>query len=150
MPTEQLPLLRALRGELVREAEVVVAPKGREPRTLVCSGQPLVTPSGDRIGAVIAMHDITERKEAESRLVQLAQFDPLTGLPNRRQFQESMRRDMAMADAQGWRLPILFLDLDRFKQVNDTLGHVIGDQLLRQVGERLKSCVRIRDTVGRL
>jgi diguanylate cyclase (GGDEF)-like protein/PAS domain S-box-containing protein len=150
MPPDQVPLLRALRGEHVRDLEIVVAPKGRPPRTLMCSGQPLVTPAGRQLGAVVAMHDVTERKLAEERLVQLAQFDPLTGLPNRRQFQASLESAMAMADHQGWLVPILFLDLDRFKQINDTLGHVVGDELLRQVGERLKECLRVRDTVGRL
>jgi diguanylate cyclase (GGDEF)-like protein/PAS domain S-box-containing protein len=150
MPTEQLPLVRAFNGETVRDVEIVVAPKDRLPRTLVCNGQPLVTPTGEKLGAVVAMHDITERKEAEARLVQLAQFDPLTGLPNRRQFYESLRNAMALADNEHWQIPVLFLDLDRFKNVNDTLGHVIGDELLRQVGDRLLGCLRMRDTVGRL
>jgi diguanylate cyclase (GGDEF)-like protein/PAS domain S-box-containing protein len=150
LPIEQLPLIRALRGETVRNLEIVIAPKGRSARTIMCNGQALVTPAGESLGAVVAMHDITERKQAEQRLMQLAQFDPLTGLPNRRQFYDSLGSAMALAKSRNWQVPILFLDLDRFKNINDTLGHVIGDELLRQVGHRLLECVRLRDSVGRL
>jgi diguanylate cyclase (GGDEF)-like protein/PAS domain S-box-containing protein len=150
LPIEQIPLIRAMRGETVRNLEIVIAPKGRQARTILCNGQALVTPAGENLGAVVAMHDITERKQAEQRLVQLAQFDPLTGLPNRRQFYESLRNAIALAESRAWQVPILFLDLDRFKTINDTLGHVVGDELLRQVGLRLLECVRLRDSVGRL
>ena len=94
--------------------------------------------------------EVAERKQAERRLVQLAQFDPLTGLPNRRQFYDSLRNAIALAKTRDWQVPILFLDLDRFKNINDTLGHVVGDELLRQVGQRLLESVRLRDSVGRL
>jgi diguanylate cyclase (GGDEF)-like protein/PAS domain S-box-containing protein len=150
VPAAEIPLLRALRGELVRNVELVIAPKNRPARTVLYNGQALATPDGENIGAVVAMHDITERKLAEQRLVQLAHFDPLTGLPNRRQFYDSLRNAMAVAENRGWQVPILFLDLDRFKNINDTLGHVFGDELLRQVGQRVMECLRMRDTVGRL
>src|SRR6185369_5674674 len=78
-----------------------------------------------RINAALEA-EVAERKNAEQRLIQLAQFDPLTGLPNRRQFYDSLRNAMALAKTRDWQVPILFLDLDRFKNINDTLGHVVG------------------------
>ncbi len=78
-----------------------------------------------------------------------ADFDALTGLPNRMLFHETLSRSLGLAAAKGWNVAVLFVDLDQFKTVNDTLGHAVGDLLLKQVGERLLECVRIRDTVGR-
>ncbi|UPT75431.1 MAG: diguanylate cyclase [Elusimicrobiota bacterium] len=89
--------------------------------------------------------DITSPKLDEERLKQLAQFDPLTGLPNRRLFNERLHSALA-----GRRpLAVLFLDLDRFKDVNDRLGHAAGDLLLQAAGARLRGCVRRTDTVSR-
>ena len=106
--------------------------------------------SGEGWIIVGVARDMTERKEAEQRLLQLAHYDTLTGLPNRALFYESLKRAFAQAEEHHWIVSVLFLDLDRFKNVNDTLGHASGDALLRQVGNRLVSCLRIRDTVGRL
>jgi len=279
METAQIPLFRAFNGEQVRNLEMVIAPKGRLRRVVVCNGRALINRAGEKLGAVVAMHDITERKQietelresrrrlaeaqqiaqvgswewdidadrirwseelyrmfglkpqqfeatfaafldsvhpddrervkhtiaaafdslqpfefehrivratddevrvmqargriltdaagrvvrmtgsgqditerkqAEQHLQQLAHFDPLTGLPNRRLFQESLKGAMAQADAQGWLVFLLLLDLDNFKDINDNLGHAVGDELLRQVGQRLLECLRLRDTVARL
>ena len=278
MEVAQIPLFRAFNGEQIRDLEMVIAPKGRARRVVVCNGQALIDRSGDKRGAVIAMHDITERKaietelmhnrtrlseaqhiaqvgsweweidsdhvrwsdqmyrlyglepqqfqatftgflervheddrdrvrqaieaalasrqpfefehrivlaeggvrvmqargqvvidsegrltgmvgsgqdiserkEADQQLQQLAHFDVLTGLPNRRLFQDSLKAAMAQANAQGWLVFLLFLDMDNFKDINDSLGHAVGDELLRQAGERLLGCLRLRDTVARL
>jgi len=98
---------------------------------------------------VAVARDITERKEAEQRLLKLAHFDTLTGLPNRSQFYDSLTHSLRQADEHKWSLAVLFLDVDRFKNVNDTLGHTIGDELLRQFSSRLVDCLRVRDTIGR-
>jgi diguanylate cyclase (GGDEF)-like protein/PAS domain S-box-containing protein len=86
----------------------------------------------------------------EKQLDYLAHFDPLTGLPNRMLFYDSLKSALAQAEKRHWIVAVLFLDIDRFKNINDTLGHALGDELLRQVGNRLLTCLRIRDTVGRL
>jgi diguanylate cyclase (GGDEF)-like protein/PAS domain S-box-containing protein len=94
--------------------------------------------------------DITERKQAERRLRQLAHFDSLTDLPNRVQFIERLEATMADADRRERLVGVVFLDLDRFKNINDSLGHEKGDILLREVAMRLGGTVRRGDTVARL
>jgi len=94
--------------------------------------------------------DITERREAEERLKYLAHYDALTSLPNRVLFYDRLKQELAHARRNNWVVAVMFIDLDRFKNVNDTLGHGAGDRLLRQVSERLVECVRTGDTVGRL
>lgn len=91
-----------------------------------------------------------ERKRAELRLNYLAQYDPLTGIPNRQYFQDQLQKATARARRNASKIALLFLDLDQFKGVNDTLGHHTGDQLLQAVAKRIVSCVRSGDTVARL
>jgi diguanylate cyclase (GGDEF)-like protein/PAS domain S-box-containing protein len=99
---------------------------------------------------VAIVRDITERKETEAKLLQLAHYDPLTGLPNRMLFYNTLTHALKQAADHSARLAILFIDLDRFKNVNDTLGHPIGDELLRQFAARVLASVRVRDTLGRI
>jgi diguanylate cyclase (GGDEF)-like protein/PAS domain S-box-containing protein len=93
--------------------------------------------------------DITERKEAEQRLAFLAHHDALTGLPNRILLTDRLHQSIPRAQRLGRVVAVLFLDLDRFKNINDTLGHAVGDELLKAVAERLKKVVRAGDTVAR-
>ncbi|GAA0593063.1 PAS domain S-box protein [Caenispirillum bisanense] len=100
---------------------------------------------------VAVKEDITRRKESEHRVWQQANYDAVTGLPNRVLFQDRLAQSLTRARRRrGERLCVMFIDLDRFKYVNDTLGHEAGDELLREVGVRLASCVRESDTVARL
>ncbi len=94
--------------------------------------------------------DITEEHEAGERIEQLAHYDTLTGLPNRFLFRQRANEAITAARRDGKPLALLFLDLDRFKFVNDTQGHEAGDRLLQEVAGRLHACVRASDTVGRL
>ncbi|HWH48503.1 MAG TPA: EAL domain-containing protein [Burkholderiales bacterium] len=95
------------------------------------------------------LQDITVRKEAEDRTRFLADHDELTGLPNRSLFKQSLAQAIQRAGRSGKFLSVLFLDLDRFKNINDSLGHETGDQVLRAVAERLSGCVRQVDVVAR-
>lgn len=110
--------------------------------------QPVKT--GDDWTIVSVARDITGRKQTEAQLRQLAHYDALTGLPNRRLFQESLSKAMEQADVLDMQVVLLYLDLDDFKDVNDTCGHSIGDELLRGIGERLLATLYPRDIVGRL
>jgi len=94
--------------------------------------------------------DITERKQAEKHIRKLAHFDSLTGLPNRTLLNDRVNQAISMAQRSHDKLAILFVDLDHFKNINDTLGHRIGDELLVEIAQRLQSVVRDEDTVSRL
>ncbi|MDO8301438.1 EAL domain-containing protein [Lacisediminimonas sp.] len=94
--------------------------------------------------------DITDKKASEELIWHQANYDALTGLPNRRLFQEHLETEIKKSNRSGLPLALMFLDLDRFKDVNDTLGHDVGDILLREAALRLRSCVRASDTVARL
>ncbi|MBI5436645.1 MAG: EAL domain-containing protein [Nitrosomonadales bacterium] len=113
-----------------------------------------VVPMRDATGEVVMSlgitRDITQRKEAEEHIQRLAHFDVLTGLPNRVLLTDRINHDLSMAQRNHAQLAVLFIDLDHFKNINDTLGHSIGDELLIGVAKRLKSAVREEDTVSRL
>ena len=94
--------------------------------------------------------DISDRKQAEEKIHQLAFYDALTGLPNRRLLMDHLQHALATSERHGGSGALLFIDLDHFKTINDTLGHDIGDQLLREVAARIRYCVRLGDTVARL
>jgi diguanylate cyclase (GGDEF)-like protein/PAS domain S-box-containing protein len=99
---------------------------------------------------ICVARDISERRQAEERLLHMAHYDSLTGLPNRTLFFQTLAEAIELAQDKEWRIVVLFIALDRFKNINDSLGPAAGDELLRQFSNRLVQCVRIRDTVGRL
>ena len=99
---------------------------------------------------VVLLRDITQQRQDEEEIRRLAFYDPLTGLPNRRLLLDRVRHAMANAARLGQHGSLMFLDLDHFKLLNDTLGHDVGDELLQQVATRLRSCVREGDSVARL
>jgi diguanylate cyclase (GGDEF)-like protein/PAS domain S-box-containing protein len=96
------------------------------------------------------IEDVTEKRSSEALIWQQANFDPLTRLPNRRMFHDRLEHDILRCRREGTRVAILFIDLDRFKEVNDTLGHQQGDVLLVDAARRISGCVRESDTVARL
>ncbi len=106
--------------------------------------------AGEIINHLAIFSDISERKLAQERIQQLAHYDVLTGLPNRILFSDRLQQSIVSAQRHRSKVALLFLDIDRFKQINDTLGHGAGDNLLQIVGERLLECVREQDTVSRL
>ena len=105
---------------------------------------------GEAVALEGIIDDITERKRFEERLSFLAQYDVLTGLPNRALFYDRLRQAVSRAKREQTMVGLMFLDLDRFKQINDTLGHAAGDRVLKVVAERLKSFLREIDTIARL
>ena len=94
------------------------------------------------------LEDLVQARTAD--LHRFAHYDPLTGLPNRALFVETLKKTLAQAQDHGWSVAVLLVDVDHFKNVNDTLGHAFGDELLAQLSNRLVECLRLRDTVGRL
>ena len=132
-----------------REYRIVRVANG-ETRWVTAWGDFEYDSAGQPVLQVGAMQDITERKAAAGEIEHLAFYDPLTGLPNRRLLLDRLRQAVASSTRTERHGALLFLDLDNFKALNDTLGHDIGDLLLQQVAQRLVGCVREGDTVARL
>ena len=107
-------------------------------------------PGGEWLGFVFTVRDISERKRHEADLARLATHDTLTGLVNHRGFHERLREEIARSRRHGTPLSLAILDLDHFKDVNDTYGHPVGDRVLAEVGRRLGSLTRLGEHIARI
>lgn len=114
------------------------------------TASPILDDDGNLTHIVLNIDDISERIETQEQMEKLAFYDPLTGLENRRLFKDRLEQSLKHVRRTRKRLGLLFLDLDQFKRINDTLGHDVGDELLCTVASRLKQCVREEDIVARL
>ena len=124
----------------------------KDGQTILCEwyNTPLLAPDGSVIGVASLVDDVTERALSEEVIWKQANFDLLTGLPNRNMFHDRLTQEMNRAKRDRHTLALLLIDLDQFKEVNDALGHDVGDELLRQAARRISGCVRNSDTVARL
>lgn len=149
---EQLPLARSIQGEEVNDVEMFVRQTpGTNGIWVMATGRPLKNKNGLVKGGVIVCRNITERKRVEQQLLHDALHDGLTGLANRALFTDRLERAIALANRKrDYLFAVLFLDLDRFKVINDSLGHIVGDQLLIAIARRLETCLRSNDLIARL
>lgn len=137
-------------GKLTNHFETVRLGKDGKPIDVSVTISPVKDGAGKIIGASQVARDITQRKESQERIQYLAHYDSLTGLPNRTLLADRMRVAIGQAARYSKRLALLFVDLDRFKLVNDSLGHEVGDKLLKAVAKRMQSTVRHTDTISRV
>ncbi|MEO5851027.1 MAG: EAL domain-containing protein [Nocardioides sp.] len=146
LPYEEVPLFQALRGETVREAEFTVVPPGASPVRLSATGRALYDEAGKTVGAVVAMHDVTELRRSYQVLADRDVQDELTGLGNRRKYAEVMASVLTEQRVTA----VLLIDLDDFKDINDSLGHDAGDRFLVETGRRILGAAPPDATVCRL
>jgi diguanylate cyclase (GGDEF)-like protein/PAS domain S-box-containing protein len=132
------------------DLEHTIVDRHGETRWVLINAVGTVDATGKRIGQRGTGRDITDRKTAEARISFLATRDPLTELPNRVLFNDRLEQGIVAARRTGQSLALLFIDLDRFKNINDSLGHQVGDLLLREVADRMQGCIRKGDTLSRL
>ena len=146
---DNLPLVKACRGQRFSDQVATYRVRDQGDAILSINGQGLYDAGRTLVGGCITFRDIIDSMRRSVELEKKAQYDELTELPNRRLFTEQLRRAMGRSQRNERALAVLFVDLDRFKSVNDTLGHDIGDELLRQVADRLRRNLRIGDFSGR-
>ncbi|RFU71644.1 bifunctional diguanylate cyclase/phosphodiesterase [Peribacillus saganii] len=145
MQCHETPLAQVLAGKEVANIEYLAKDKDSSPAYLLANGRPLIDKTGKVTGAVMVVNDITDRKQAELTIKHMAYHDSLTGLPNRDLFNKNLVQKINLANHNNQECFVMSLDLDGFKMVNDTLGHKMGDYLLKQAANRLSSCVRLGD-----
>ena len=149
-PIDACPIYRAFQeGQRCRVDAETFWRKDGTPFPVAYSSYP-ISEAGQVTGAVVIFADVTERQQLETRLRRQALYDPLTNLPNRALFSDRLKHAMGTRKRHGDHLfAVLFLDIDRFKHVNDSLGHAQGDQLLKGIASRLEACIRPGDTIAR-
>jgi diguanylate cyclase (GGDEF)-like protein/PAS domain S-box-containing protein len=148
-PLKDAPVLRALRGEVVRGSLIQVVRRDGSTIWAEVNARPLAEPGGRDYGALSTYADVTERVHRERRMLHEAESDPLTGLANRRALERTLDTAVERARRDGREVAVLVLDLDGFKMLNDRWGHLAGDHTLQAVAGRLQRCVRERDLVAR-
>ncbi|WHZ04248.1 diguanylate cyclase [Neobacillus sp. YX16] len=141
---------RVKNGETVTSHEVKRIPKSGEMIYFLGSFSPLYDQNGDWDGGVVAYKNITERKKYEDKLKELALHDPLTGFPNRTYFSQCLKIEMEKAKLSKLLLSVFALDIDHFKEINDTYGHDIGDEVLKEFAKRVKRAIRKNDFLARI
>jgi len=132
------------------EQEVTYWDKAGRTVPIMLSLSMMLDDEGHHVGYMGIAHDITAQKAAQARISRLAHYDTLTDLPNRLQLRKELRRSIASAKRYGHQLGVMFVDLDRFKNINDSLGHGVGDRVLQATATRLQSCLREGDLVARM
>jgi len=137
-------------SSLCSNAEKIFLTRAGQEIPVLLSTSRLNDGDSDTQGLVFVVKDITDRKKVEQKLEQMALYDFLTGLPNRMTFNDRLEQTLKQAHREGRQAGLMFLDLDRFKEINDTMGHDSGDALLKNVAGWLRGCVRESDTVARL
>jgi diguanylate cyclase (GGDEF)-like protein/PAS domain S-box-containing protein len=153
--TTREPIVPCLEFEVGKGRTVVLPPNcvllrrdGHE-LPIEDSAAPIHDRGGRVAGLVVVFHDVSEAQAMVQRITHLAEHDILTSLPNRGLLDDRLEQGVALAQRHSRRLAVLFIDLDHFKHINDSVGHLIGDQLLRAVALRIRPCVRSSDTVSR-
>jgi len=141
-------LTRLQRGEPASYEQDLLTADGRT-LTAIVTDAPQQGKDGSLQGVILSVTDISERKASEERIRYLATHDSLTGLSNRASFLEQMNASLLMARRQHSRFALLYLDLDHFKEINDSLGHAAGDALLIETAQRLRHCLRASDLLAR-
>ena len=146
------PLEQAIREKRIVElaADTILVRRDGAEAGIEDSAAPIRDRAGNVIGGVLVFHDVSEARAMVLRMQHQAYHDALTGLPNRTLLKDRLAQAISGAGRHSGKLALLFLDLDKFKQVNDTMGHARGDELLKEVARRLGACVRGSDTVSRL
>jgi len=143
-------LMKLMQYGSARDQEVRIKRKDGTVFTGLLNATAIYEPDGNYKMSRSTIFDITERKQTEAKMIELAYYDPLTGLPNRTLFYDRLAQEIKKAHRAGLKMAVLYIDLDKFKEVNDTLGHSMGDLLLKETAHRINGCVREADTVARL